>query len=107
MSACPECDAKLVLWRGFRRLLIRSSLLIEAQSNEASWSASGPGVPSGPVNILEGNGDGSFEPAAYFFAGIQPWALAAADFNGDRKTDLAVVSNVLAGNVQVLINSRK
>jgi hypothetical protein len=46
----------------------------------------------GNVNVLLGNGDGTFTnaPGSPITVGVDPWALAAADFNGDGKTDLAV-----------------
>jgi hypothetical protein len=46
----------------------------------------------GNVVVLLGNGDGSFTnaPGSPITVGVDPWALAAADFNQDGKTDLAV-----------------
>lgn len=44
------------------------------------------------LNVLLGNGDGSFHAAARNFPlGNAPVALATGDFNGDGKTDIAVV----------------
>jgi Bacterial Ig-like domain (group 3)/FG-GAP-like repeat len=44
------------------------------------------------VNVLLGNGDGTFTnaPGSPITVGVDAWALAAADFNQDGKTDLAV-----------------
>jgi hypothetical protein len=46
----------------------------------------------GNVNVLLGNGDGTFTnaPGSPITVGVDPWALAAADFDQDGKTDLAV-----------------
>ncbi len=46
----------------------------------------------GNVRVLLGNGDGTFTdaPGSPITVGVDPWALAAADFNQDGKTDLAV-----------------
>jgi len=44
----------------------------------------------GGVRILLGNGDGTFQPAQFVNAGNNPTFIAAGDFNGDGKTDLAV-----------------
>src|SRR5579859_3360884 len=46
----------------------------------------------GSINILLGNGDGTFAnaPGSPITAGVDPSALAATDFNQDGKTDLAV-----------------
>ena len=42
------------------------------------------------VALLLGNGDGTFQPAVSFDPGIAVTFLAAADFNGDGKLDLAL-----------------
>src|SRR5262249_56761530 len=43
----------------------------------------------GNDRVLLGNGDGTFGPVTGYGAGGSPFALAAADFNGDGLTDLA------------------
>ena len=58
---------------------------------------------SNNVSILLGNGDGTFQSAINFDAGLtQPSAIALGDFNGDGKLDLAVSSSssvaLLLGN---------
>lgn len=56
------------------------------------------------VEILLGNGDGTFKPATRYYAGDQPTQLAVADFNKDGKPDIAVTNRtqetvtVLLGN---------
>jgi len=55
------------------------------------------------VNVLLGNGDGSFQPAVtYNTNGSNAYAVAVADLNGDGKPDLAVTSDssvdILLGN---------
>jgi hypothetical protein len=47
-------------------------------------------VPSSTVSLLLGAGNGTFQPAVHFTVGSGPYALAARDFNGDGKLDLAV-----------------
>ena len=54
----------------------------------------------GLVAVLIGNGDGTLQPQVDYFEGINISSLVAADFNGDSKLDLAVVSN---GNSTVFI----
>jgi hypothetical protein len=48
---------------------------------------------AGEVSILLGNGDGTFEPGATYVVGSEPaFDLAAGDFTGDGRLDLAVVA---------------
>jgi hypothetical protein len=72
-------------------------------------NATGSGV-SGTISVLLGNGDGTFQTAVNFPAGITASYLAVADFNGDNKFDIAVanVANnfaVTTGTVSVLTNN--
>ena len=57
--------------------------------------------PGHTVSILLGNGDGTFQPQTEFQVGYQPFAITAADFNGDGHVDLAT-ANYLDGTVSVL-----
>jgi hypothetical protein len=57
---------------------------------------------AGTVSVLLGNGDGSFQPHLDSATGKLPSSLAAGDFNGDGKLDLAIV-NLQDGNVSVLL----
>jgi FG-GAP-like repeat/FG-GAP repeat len=56
----------------------------------------------GNVSILLGNGDGTFQSASTIAAGKNPFAIAAADFDGDGRADLVVIDSfgvgVLLGN---------
>ena len=56
------------------------------------------------VTLLLGNGDGTFTQASGspYPVGYGPYAITAADFNGDGKLDLAV-ANLSAGSVSVLL----
>jgi hypothetical protein len=46
----------------------------------------------GKVSVLLGNGDGTFQAAQYFAAGVQPWSVVVGDFNGDGLPDVAVAN---------------
>ena len=56
---------------------------------------------AGSVSILLGNGDGTFQPHADYALGKGSFGIAAGDFNGDGKLDLAIVNN--DNTVSVLI----
>jgi hypothetical protein len=56
------------------------------------------------ISILLGNGDGTFQAAHAFPVGTNPSSLAAADFNGDGKLDLAV-ANHDTNNVSILLGN--
>jgi hypothetical protein len=45
---------------------------------------------SGTVEILLGNGDGTFQTPLTLMAGSEPFPLTVADYNGDGKMDFAV-----------------
>ena len=59
---------------------------------------------SGTVTLLFGNGDGTFTQASGspYVVGRGPFAITAADFNGDGKLDLAV-TNLTDGTVSILL----
>jgi hypothetical protein len=59
----------------------------------------------GTVTLLLGKGDGTFTQASEspYLVGQDPDAIAAADFNGDGKLDLAVATLGGAGGVSILL----
>jgi hypothetical protein len=54
------------------------------------------------VNLLTGNGNGTFQPAASLTVHHHPVSIVTADFNQDGKPDIAVV-NSQSGDVSILI----
>jgi hypothetical protein len=58
------------------------------------------------VSVLFGNGDGTFQTATTYSAGVNPSSIVIADFNGDGNYDLALTSTPLgssAGNAVSLL----
>ena len=49
-----------------------------------------PSYDGAGVSVLLGNGDGTFQSAVTYEAGVHCYDLAVGDFNGDGKPDLAV-----------------
>jgi VCBS repeat protein len=45
------------------------------------------------VVVLQGNGDGTFQPPAVYGTGINPSVIAVADFNGDGAPDMVISDN--------------
>jgi len=58
--------------------------------------------PGNTVSVLLGNGDGTFQAERKYPTGYGPQGIAAADFNGDGKMDLATANGV-DGTVSVLV----
>jgi len=56
------------------------------------------------VDILLGNGDGTFTADGFYAVGDGPESIIAADFNRDKKTDLAV-GNLTGLSVSVLLGN--
>ena len=59
---------------------------------------------AGSVSILLGKGDGTFGDAVNYSVSVFPASIAVGDFNGDGKSDLAVV-NQDSGNVSILLGN--
>jgi hypothetical protein len=55
------------------------------------------GTNLGTVSVLRGNGDGTFQPARSFAAGLHPDTVNAADMNGDSVFDLVVKNDPADG----------
>ena len=60
------------------------------------------GIDDSTVDILLGNGNGTFAPAVNYAVGINPTGIAVGDFNADGNVDLAV-TNASSGTVSVLL----
>jgi hypothetical protein len=59
---------------------------------------SSPSDGHGDVNVLLGKGDGTFQDAQRYAAGLSPIFLAVADFNGDGRLDIVTGGSILLGN---------
>jgi uncharacterized protein (UPF0548 family) len=70
----------------------------------ANYGSSGPAFTNGSVSLLMGNGDGTFQAAVNYAAGLNPISVAVSDFNGDGKLDL-VVANSGSTNTSVLLGN--
>lgn len=58
----------------------------------AAISQAGCPLATGTVSVLLGKGDGTFQSSVQYLTGYGTWGIAAVDFNGDGKTDLAVTN---------------
>jgi len=65
----------------------------------------GPNYTNGTVSIFLGNGDGTFQPAKDYAAGVNPFGVMTGDFNHDGIPDLAVVDNNGSWGVSILLGN--
>src|SRR5713101_2296185 len=61
-------------------------------------------VVNDSVSVLLGNGNGTFEPAVSFAAGLYPQSVAVGDLNGDGKPDL-VTPNFYDQSISVMFGN--
>jgi len=79
----------------------RLDLAVGYRGNEDFYPV---GNNPGGVSVLLGNGDGTFQPAVQYAAGLIPNFIVTGDFTGDGKLDLAVANqgssdlSILLGN---------
>ena len=72
---------------------------------KADLATCNSGLPDrNKVNVLLGNGNGTFQAANVFTVGLDPTFMTTADFNQDGKLDLAVSSSG-ENKVSVLLNN--
>src|SRR5262249_15137093 len=57
------------------------------------------------VNVLLGNGDGTFQPEQFFVAGFSPGPINVADMNRDSVLDLVVTNRVAVRGLTVLLGT--
>lgn len=60
---------------------------------------------SGSVNVLLGNGDGTFANAETYIGGSSPSALALADLNNDGNLDIVITNKVADGRITILFGN--
>ena len=61
--------------------------------------------PGGQIEVLLGNGDGTFQAAQSFDSGgLQGSEIAATDLNGDGKMDL-IVSNEVGNSISIFLGN--
>jgi hypothetical protein len=60
------------------------------------------GGQGGKVSVLLGKGDGTFQAAVDYAAGIGPYSVTVGDFNGDGILDIAI-ANLFSTEVSVLL----
>jgi hypothetical protein len=71
-------------------------------ANLGTGGVEGGGGQNSSVSVLLGNGDGTFQAAANYAAGLGAASVGVGDFNGDGIPDLAV-ANYHSDDVSVLL----
>ncbi|PYJ98289.1 MAG: hypothetical protein DME23_12535 [Verrucomicrobia bacterium] len=75
-----------------------------AVASLGSYDQGGVTRTNGGVSVLLNKGDGTFQAAVVYLAGSGAWSVAAKDFNGDNKLDLAV-AGIGTNSVSVLLGN--
>lgn len=70
-----------------------------------SASLGTPSSPIYPIGILFGNANGNLIPSAPILAKLQPFEIAAGDFNGDGKVDVASLPFSFQGEAEIFLNN--
>jgi hypothetical protein len=60
---------------------------------------------TGNLAVLLGNGDGTFQQATLFSAGVRPHDVVVGDFNNDGNPDVAAIVGDFGGFVSVLLGT--
>ena len=79
----------------------RAVLTLDANNDGALDLAAVNDTAAGTIQLLLGNGDGTFQPAIPFNTGHAPVFVVAGDVNGDGQEDL-MTANFSPGTVSVL-----
>ncbi|MGA8763181.1 MAG: FG-GAP-like repeat-containing protein [Candidatus Sulfotelmatobacter sp.] len=72
--------------------------------NNLDVAVSEESLSADQVEVLLGNGDGTFRQGGIYPVGAGPGPIAVADFNGDHKADLAVAENE-GGAIGILLGN--
>lgn len=64
-----------------------------------------PSSTGNNIGVLLGNGDGTFQAAAFYSTTTAPYSMVAADVNHDGKLDIITSSNTFTNTVGVLLGN--
>ena len=90
-----------------RTITVTPGSSVPAGTYDLAVGTSGVGVPrSGPFTLtLSSNATGTFKRAVSYSVANFAYSVAAGDFNGDGKPDLAVTHDASPGSVSVLLDN--
>ena len=71
----------------------------------SSFSAGTTSSPIYPIGLLYGAANGQLTPKAPILAKLQPFEIAAGDFNGDGKVDVASIPFSFEGEAEIFLNT--
>ncbi len=108
LCICPSATTKAELYEPRVDYeieeIVRPAVIADLDGDGAQDLIFASGFYTSRISVLLGNGDGTFQTAMEYSAGLQPEKVAVGDLNGDGIPDLIIV-NKLSDKISVWLGN--